>query len=256
MSDANPVSTPCESYLHLQASDIPPLSERDPKVVHDYQQAVASCMFLRILTRGDCAFAIDQCARFMSNPGPTHVAAIRRVLHYLAGTRSLGLNYRRSAGTEANQLWATAYADHTSADDRRSVSRWAVLLAGAMVNWAFKRQPVTAISSTESEFYSVSLCSLDCVYLRRMMDMMGYKQRVAIPIAQDNNACIYLVKGSGMYIRARHIDTRVYRIHELASPEVRLFKIAGEDQPSDIFTKGLPRPAFEKHRAVLMGDTP
>ena len=68
-----------------------------------------------------------------------------------------------------------------------------------------------------------------------------------------------VVKGSGMYNRARHIDTRVYRIRELGigvTPEVRLYKIAGEDQPSDIFTKSLPRPAFEKHRAVLMGEMP
>ena len=118
-----------------------------------------------------------------------------------------------------------------------------------MVNWTSKRQPMTAISSTETEFYSVSWCSLDCVYLRRIMDMMGYKQRAATPIAQDNNACIDLVKGSGIYNWARHIDTHVYGIRELASepsPEVRLFKIAGEDQPSDIFTKGLPRLAFKK----------
>ena len=92
-----------------------------------------------------------------------------------------------------------------------------------------------------------------------MLDMMGYKQTRATPIAQDNNAYIFLVKGSGMYNRARHIDTRVYRIRELASgptPEVSPYKIAGGDQPSDLFTKGLLRPAFEKHRAVLMGEVP
>jgi len=92
-----------------------------------------------------------------------------------------------------------------------------------------------------------------------MMEMMGYKQRAATPIAQDNNVCIYLVKGSSMYNRARHIDTRVCRIRELTSrpsPEAWHFKIASEDQPSDLFTKGLPRPAFEKHRAVLMGEVP
>jgi len=90
-----------------------------------------------------------------------------------------------------------------------------------------------------------------------MMDMMGYKQIAATAIAQDNNACIFLVKGSGMYNRARHIDTRVYRIRELATratPEVMLFKIAGTEQPSDLFTKGLPRPAFEKYRTILMGE--
>jgi hypothetical protein len=32
------------------------------------------------------------------------------------------------------------------------VSGWAVMLSGAMVTWVSKRQPLTAISSTESEF--------------------------------------------------------------------------------------------------------
>jgi len=95
------------------------------------------------------------------------------VLRYLAGTRCLGITYRRSAGTEVNQLWATAAsadADYAGADDRRSVSGWAVLMAGAMVNWVSKRQPVAAISSTESEFYSMSLCSLDCVHLEQVLN--------------------------------------------------------------------------------------
>ena len=62
-----------------------------------------------------------------------------------------------------------------------------------------------------------------------------------------------------MYNRAKHIDTRVYRVRELASgetPEVAVYKIAGEYQPADIFTKGLPRVAFERHRRTLMGEEP
>jgi len=86
----------------------------------------------------------------MSNPGPTHVAAIHRVLRYLADTRPLGITYKRSAGTEANQLRTSVGADHAGAHDRRSVSRVVVCLAGVMVDWASKRQPVTAMSSTES----------------------------------------------------------------------------------------------------------
>jgi len=86
----------------------------------------------------------------------------------------MGITYRRTDDNNANQLYAAADADHAGADDRRNVSEWALMLAKAMISWASKRQPVMAISSTESEFYSVSLCGLDCVYLRRMMDMMGY----------------------------------------------------------------------------------
>ena len=103
--------------------------------------------------------------------GPTHITAIRQVLRYLAGTRSRGLTFTRNSGAHTNQLYVTADADHAGADERRSVSGWAVLLNGAMVSWASKRQPVTAISGTESKIYSVSLCGLDCIYLRRMLDM-------------------------------------------------------------------------------------
>ncbi len=57
-----------------------------------------------------------------------------------------------------------------------------------------------------------------------------------------------------MYNRAKHVDTRIYRIRELSeSGEVKLFKVAGENQPADIFTKSLPRPSFMKHRSSLMG---
>ena len=113
-----------------------------------------------------------------------------------------------------------------------------------------------AISSTESEFYAVSQCAVECVYLRRVMELIGYKQQGPTPIAQDNYACICLTKGARMYHKAKHIDTRIYRVRELSSgadPAVRLWKIDGADQPSDIFTKALARPAFEKHRNTLMG---
>ena len=265
MHECSPAATPCEANMHLSADDCPPLHARDPAVVRNYQQCVGACMYLTCFTRGDCSFAVNQCARFMHNPGPTHIAAIKRVLRYLAGTRTRGITYRRDTidasavamdkSVLPNHISACADADHAGAHDRRSVSGYAVMLAGAMVMWTSKRQPVTAISSTESEFYSVSQCALDCVYLRRVLELLGYPQQGPTLIAQDNNACIYLVKGAGMYQRAKHIDTRIYRVRELAAAQaIELYKIPGDQQPADLFTKGLPKPAFERHRRALMGE--
>jgi len=89
------------------------------------------------------------------------------------------------------------------------------------------------------------------------MQILGYEQTSPTLIAQDNNACIFLVKGSGMYARTKHIDTRVHRVREFAAgdkPEVKLYKIAVEYQPADIFTKSLLRVAFQRHRRTLMGE--
>ena len=68
---------------------------------------------------------------------------------------------------------------------------------------------------------------------------------------------IYLTpQGVRMYHKAKHIDTRVYKVRELLSrdnPDVNLWKIDGSDQPSDIFIKTLPRVSFECHRSKIIG---
>jgi len=131
--------------------------------------------------------------------------AAKRILRCLAGARSLDITYKRGAmdpsllsvevKTVPNQL---SDADHAGADDLKSVSGWVIMLAGAMITLSSKRQPVTVISNTESECYSVSQCALDCVYLRRIMELLGYDQTAPTLITQDNNVCIFLVKGSGI----------------------------------------------------------
>ena len=77
MSDCTPVDTPCEANLHLAVYDSPPLDKKDAEVVRNYQQLIRACMYLTCFNRGDCSFAVDQCARSMSNPGPTHIAATK-----------------------------------------------------------------------------------------------------------------------------------------------------------------------------------
>ena len=104
-------------------------------------------------------------------PRSTHFAPAKRILHYVAGTRFLGILYRRGAvdpsllslevKTEHNQVSASVDADHAGAHHRRSVSSLAVLLNGVMVTWLF--HPVTAISNTENEFYCSCLCVCVCV---------------------------------------------------------------------------------------------
>ena len=71
------------------------------------------------------------------------------------------------------------------------------------------------------------------------MELLGYKQAGPTLIAQDDYACICLTQGAKMYHKAKHTGTRVYRVRELASghnPQVKLWKIDGQNQPSDLLT--------------------
>ena len=137
MDDCTPVDTSREANLHLVASNSLTLDKRNSKVVRNYQQLTRACMYLTCFTRGECSFTINQCARFLLNPGPTHiVASAKRILRYLVGTRSLGVTYRHGAvdpsllsvgmktAPSPNQFSASADANHAGDDDGRSESKW------------------------------------------------------------------------------------------------------------------------------------
>jgi len=251
-----PKLTPAEPNTHLLRADQP--STPDKETVRLYQQMVGSLMYLACFTRPDISYAVNQCAKYMSNPGPTHVTAAKRIFAYLAGTRDLKLTYTRSTEPGVGNV-ITSYADSDHAgdpDSRRSVTGYVCMLNGGAVSWQSVRQQVVALSSAEAEYYAASVAGTDVTYLRRLLSDLGYAQGAPTILYEDNMACIYMSCSSAMYHKARHIDTRVYHLRELCRRgEMKLEKVASEFQAADSLTKSTPRPLFVAHRDVFMGRT-
>eukprot|EP00961_Rhodomonas_salina_P092226 1241102-Rhodomonas_salina.1 len=252
MSDCNPVLTPMEVGQCLTSADCP--NEVNKSNVKEYQQLVGSLNYLVAWTRGDLAFPVSQCSRFMANPGPSHIAAAKRILRYAKGTRHVGITFTAD-GHAPNQLYTYVDADHAGdPEGRRSVTGYCVMMNGSAISWESKRQKVTVLSSAESEFYAASSCGCEIMYLRQVLSAMGYEQDAPTPVAEDNVACIYMSKSSAMYNKGKHIDVRVYRLREFVQDSVmELFHISTAEQAADMFTKSLPSPALEKHQSVFSG---
>jgi hypothetical protein len=60
-----------------------------------YASAVGSLKYAQVCTRHDIAYVTGLLGRFQSNPGPGHWKLVKKVLHYLQGTKSLRLTYRK-----------------------------------------------------------------------------------------------------------------------------------------------------------------
>ena len=79
-------------------------------------------MYLSGWTRPDIAFAVGNVARFCSNPTREHWTAVKRILRYLKGTTSYGLEYSRNGDDESI---LSGYSDADWAgdiNDRKSTS--------------------------------------------------------------------------------------------------------------------------------------
>ena len=93
-----------------------------------------------------------------------------------------------------------AYADAdwgTNIDNRYSVSGIMVIMGNAPVVFKSKFQRTVALSSAEAEYMALSLCVQEVLWMRAMLKDMGYEQRNATQIWEDNQGAIALAKNAG-----------------------------------------------------------
>jgi hypothetical protein len=202
-------------------------------------------------TRPDCQYAVSTLAQFSANPGKAHFEAVKRVLRYLKGTADFGLTF----GGPGEGVDLVGWTDSDWAQDvdsRRSVGGFVFDVAGGSVSWSSKKQPTVALSTVEAEYMAASNATREAIWLRVLLEDLGFTQGEATTIHADNQGCIALSRNPVSHSRAKHIDIRHHFIRErVENSEVDLKFCSTKDMVADIFTKPLARESFEKFRAAL-----
>nr|CCA17491.1 putative polyprotein [Albugo laibachii Nc14] len=130
-----------------------------------YRQLIGRLLYVATCRRPDVAFAVSQLGRFASDPGQQHWKAAIIVLRYLKSTITFGIHYNRNEAP--NQISAYSDADWGhNLDDRRSVSGVLILLNGGPVVFKSKYQRTVVLSTSESEYMALSMCTQDVLWAR------------------------------------------------------------------------------------------
>ena len=75
----------------------------------------------------------------------------------------------------------------------------------------------------------------------------------AVTIYEDNKGCRDLAQSSKFHARVKHIEIKHHYLRqEVQAGRVKLVAISSQEQVANIFTKALPRPAFERHASALV----
>lgn len=131
-----------------------------------FQRIVGSLLFLQICSRPDISFAVLTLSQHCASPESRHLAAAKRVLRYLKGTRSYRLHY----GGESRSLPLTGLSDADWAGDktdRASVSGFVWSLGGGPISWSAKKQNCIALSTTEAEYIALTRAIQEGIWLRQ-----------------------------------------------------------------------------------------
>jgi hypothetical protein len=131
-------------------------------------------------------------AQFMFNPKHSYEIAIKRIGHYLIGTKDKGMIIKPTltigvdAYPDANFAGLYCYEDNNDPVCVCSCTGYVITVAGCPIYWSFKLQTETATSTMEAEIIALGSCCHDLLPIISLFDEIGIA--VGIKKPSDNNS--------------------------------------------------------------------
>jgi len=147
------------------------------------------------------------------SPSRAHLLAAKGVLHYLAGTTDLSLEFGMdqlviSAPIHGvSQCCAVTDADWaTDEKDRQSISRYCFYFLNSLVSWSLTKQNTVSLSSTELEYYAMTHAIKEALWIRLFLTIHRLPVPRPFPLLCDNQNAIALVESKVISSRSKHIN--------------------------------------------------
>jgi hypothetical protein len=244
MEDCKPVITPMQTSCKLRKDDDSKSTDQ-----RKYRSMIGSLLYVTT-SRPDVMQEVGQVARFQAAPKESHVLAVKRIFRYLKGTKEFGLWYPKG-----KDLSLIAYTDVDWAgciDDRRSTSGATFYLGECLVSWLRKKQSSISLSTAEAEYIATTTCCTQVLWMKQTLTDIQVEYDEPIPIYCDNTSAINISKNPMMHSKTKHIPIKYHFLWEqVAEKNIRVEYVGTKEQVADIFTKPLPREAFEYLRQRL-----
>jgi histone deacetylase 1/2 len=234
-------STPMSASDKLSRTVGTPLSSEDAFV---YRSTVGALQYL-CMTRPDISFAVNKACQFLAAPTDAHWAATKRILRYVRGTLSTGLNITRSTSTELSVYTDADWAG--CPDDRRSTGGYAVFYGPNLISWSSRKQPTVSRSSTEAEYKAIANGTAEVTWIQSVLRELRIFQSQAPVLWCDNLGAMFLTVNPIFHARMKHIEVDFHFVREkVAAGALKVRFISTQDQLADIFTKALGRDSFDR----------
>ncbi|KAK5777458.1 hypothetical protein PVK06_045425 [Gossypium arboreum] len=171
----------CKPTSTLVAFGIKLSSQGDHEQVSESTyRSLIGCLLYLTATRPDIMFVVNVLSRFMHCCDMQNLQAAKRVLRYIKGTLSHGLQFSKT-----ENLKLVGYTDSDwagSKDDMKSASGYAFTLGSAMFCWSSRKQSMVAQSKAEAEYVAATSAVNQAIWLRKILADLNLHQREATEI--------------------------------------------------------------------------
>jgi hypothetical protein len=127
-----------------------------------------------------------------------------------------------------------------------------------LVSWVSKKQSSISLSTTEVEYIATTTCCTQVLWMKQTLIDIQVEYDEPIPIYCDNTCTISISKNLVIHSETKHIPIKYHFLREhVAEKNIIVEYVGTKEQVARIFTKPLPREAFEYiHQRVSVISTP
>lgn len=243
MENCKDMSSPMDVNLNTKIL-VNETVNKDKNVEKLCRQITGSLMYAASGTRPDLCFPISLLSRYQSTANNELLSALKRVLRYTKHT----LNYKLVFKCKDISLQGFCDADWAGdVLDRKSTSGYMFKLSDCLVLWCSKKQASVSLSSTESEYVSLSMAASDVSWLINLLSDFTCENICPVNIFCDNQSAI-INANSDIIKRLKHIDIRYHFVKDLVKENKICIKyVKTDEQPADILTKVVSKELILKH---------
>jgi hypothetical protein len=225
-----------------------------------YRSGTGKLLHLMKWSRPDILNSVRELSRHMTGATVAHLKAMYRVMVFCVGTKERGLTLKPNCKWDGNadflfQLKGKSDSDYAKDESAKSVSGWATFLCGAPISMKSKMQATTTLSVTEAELVAAVSCAQDLMFEKRVLESIGLQVELPMILEVDNKGVFDLANNWSVGGRTRHTTVRTNFLRELKEEGLlKVVWIPTERNSSDLFTKNLQGPLFEKHAGEYVSE--
>lgn len=226
--------TPLNPHQDLSEYDI----DNSPAIENfPYQEAVGSISYAAQTTRPDICHAASVLSRYNTTYKKIHIKAVRRVLQYLQGTKTLGICYKSTPDDVITGYCDVDYAGCTK--DRRSTAGYVFTFQKRAISWDTKKQGTAALSSCQSEYIALAYACQEVSWLRMLAQQIDKKiTKDPTPMFVDNQAAITLATVPKFRARTKQIEVEYHYSREcVETNKITLHYLNTKQMLADFLTK-------------------
>ena len=253
--------TPLPERYNVDTKDCPEVVDKERSTL--IRQIIGSFSFVSN-TRPGIKLAVSMLSRVAHNPSAEHLHMAIRVLRYLWHSRHIPLVFtakpwRGPDGYLFPVNMPGGFPDSSLGEggidvQRRSRCGYAFLMNGGC--FAARTTIATGVSTSSAmaEVKGLHYCVTEAMAIIQTFIQLKMTLKQAVPIFEDNQACINIMTISSNASSSRHIEVKYFYCQELMERGlIDLRKIATEFELGDGFTKALPAHTYLAHRDHLQG---